>query len=335
MIRLAALSACALATVLAAGLHAQERPCPGGPDDTEGLEISSTVAAHPSRVADIIDSVLVAQGYAIRSSPAGAGTWNLSPITTFVGGLREEVMQGLVHPGVQMRVRTEARGDSVDVSVLASTVCATLRNGQRDDDAETALEMVHTLMLSSGIEKRAEALQTAGVDLAAAVARSEPTRLTAPDEIAGFRRIGRRDFDDPAAGVSMRYGRDDRSYVDIYVYPGAPRDCDAACGARSVNEEADGFIRGFPDLVRAGYYRRMDVRADETVPVPAGAPWLFGRHLVMDVEANGAAQVSHYYLFAFPGYKVKVRATFPPSAKMTAAVQAFVDALLPAMTRGG
>ncbi len=334
MIRLFLPSTCVLGTLLAAGLHAQDAPCPGGRDDTEGLQVSSTLAAHPSRVADIVDSVLVAQGYAVRASPAGAGTWNVSPITTFVEGLREEVMEGLAHPGVQVGIRTEARGDSVDVFIGANTVCATLRNGTRDDDAETALEIVHTAMLVGGIKERAKALDSAGVDLAAAVERAEPHRLTAPDAVAGFRRIGRRDYDDPAAGVSIRYGREDGRYVDIYVYPGTPRGCDAACGARYVNEEADGFIRDFPELVRRGYYGRMDVRADETVPVPPGAPWLFGRHLAMEVEANGAVQASHYYLFAFPGYKVKVRATYPPSADMTAAVQAFVDALLPAMASG-
>jgi hypothetical protein len=54
----------------------------------------------------------------------------------------------------------------------------------------------------------------------------------------------------------------------------------------------------------------------------------------MDVRRSGQEQESQYYLFAFPGYKVKVRATFPPSAEMAAAVQAFVDALLPAMVSG-
>lgn len=335
MRRLPLCSALALHALFAAGLHAQDRPCPGGRDDGDGIEIRTTLAAHPSRVADIVDSALVAQGYAIRASPAGAGAWNLSPTYTFVEGLREEITRETVHPGVQLQVWSTTRGDSVDVTVAASTVCATLRDGRRDDEVEATLELLHAGMLAAGIEERAEALDAAGVDLAASVERAEPRRVTAPEAVAGFRRTGRRDYDDPAAGVSLRYSRNDGRFVDVYVYPGTPPGCDAACAARAVNAEAEGFVRDFPELVRRGHYRRMDVRADEALPAPAGAAWLAGRHLTMEVEANGAVQASHYYLFAFPGYQVKVRATFPPSAEMAGAVQAFVDTLLTAMTDGG
>lgn len=87
-------------------------------------------------------------------------------------------------------------------------------------------------------------------------------------------------------------------------------------------------------MVRSGPYGQMKVRGDETLPVPAGAPWLYGRQLEMDVEVEGEERRSQYYLFAYPGYKVKVRATDPPSPGMTADVRAFVDALLPALASG-
>jgi hypothetical protein len=336
MIRLLPASLGALATLLAAGLHAQDPPreCPAGRSEADGVVVTSPMAAHPSRAAAIVDSALIGGGYAIRSSPAGEGEWNISPRYTFVEGLEPEVMEGMPHPGVQLGVTSSVRGDSTVLEVGARVLCNPVRNGVREDEMATAVAAAHAIMLVGAIDEREKALREAGVDLAAAVERRAPYQIQAPDEVAGFRRVSRHDYEDPAAGVQIRYGREDESYVDLYVYPGTPPACDAACGAEYVNGEADGFVRDIPEMVRRGYYGRMQVRTDEVVPVPAGAPWLFGRHLVMDVELRGEAQESQYYLFAFPGYKVKVRATFPTSAKRTAAVQAFVDALLPAMVSG-
>jgi len=337
MIRLPILASCALAATCAAGLHAQNAAapqCPGGRDDTEGIAISSSLAAHPRRAADIIDSVLVAGGYEIQVAPPGEGAWRIAPRFDFVEGLTETLMEEMEHPGVQLLVSTEARGDSVHVEVAVHTICTTLRLGEPDETAESSVELVHAVMFVSQLEERAEALREAGVDMAAPVERGGKYSLHVPEEVAGFRRTARHDYEDPAAGVMVRYAREDGSTVDIYVYPGAPPACDAACGAEVVNEEVDGFIRGFPELVRRGYFEEMRVTGDEVLPVPPGAAWVFGRHLTLAVQLEGKAEESQYYLFAFPGYNVKVRATFPP-AQMTDAVRAFVDALLPLMASDG
>jgi hypothetical protein len=333
MPRLPLLAAFAPALLLASALSAQNAPqsCPGGRDDSHGMVMTARLAAHPSRAGEMMDSVLAQAGYIVRSTPPGEGEWGIAPRFTFVEGLNPAAMSGVAHPGVQLSVSAHARGDSTEVEVGANTLCRTMRDGRADEEAETAIELVHAMMVISALTERAEALESAGTDLAAPVERRPRYSLSAPDEVASFRRISRHDYDDPAAGVNMRYGRDDGSYIDLYVYPGTPPECDAACGARHVNEEADGFITDIPEIVQRGYYGRMKVTADETLPVPPGAPWLFGRHMTMEVEVRGETQESQYYLFAFPGYKVKLRATVPPSAEMTAAVRAFADALLPAM----
>jgi hypothetical protein len=43
---------------------------------------------------------------------------------------------------------------------------------------------------------------------------------------------------------------------------------------------------------------------------------------------------SQYILYAFPGYMVKVRATYPPSTKMEGTVRTFVADLLDVLVRG-
>ncbi|HEV3052701.1 MAG TPA: hypothetical protein VGX50_20475, partial [Longimicrobium sp.] len=161
------------------------------------------------------------------------------------------------------------------------------------------------------------------------------TSLQAPEEVAGFHIVGRHDYPDPAYGTNIRYGRDrDERYVDIYVYPGVPVNsaCDAAC---AVNTEADGFIQGIPELLRAGHYESLELTADERLRPGPGAPWAYGRHLTFRGRLRGQPVESRYYLYSFPGFVLKVRATYPPgSADARADVQPFVDDLLRRLLRG-
>ncbi|HEX5871699.1 MAG TPA: hypothetical protein VFY65_14830, partial [Longimicrobium sp.] len=104
--------------------------------------------------------------------------------------------------------------------------------------------------------------------------------------------------------------------------------CDAAC---AVNAEADGFVGDFPELVRQGHYESLDVAADEPLRPSAGAPWTFGRHLTMNARRRGRALESHYWLYAMPGFFLKLRSSFPASPQARAELQRFVDELPGAM----
>lgn len=148
-----------------------------------------------------------------------------------------------------------------------------------------------------------------------------------PPEVAGFRMMGRHDYEDPSMGTTVRYGRDDDDlHVDIYVYPGVEVNaaCDAVC---AVKAEADGFIGDFPGLVRAGHYERLDLTADEPLQPPAGAPWAYGRHLSMSVRRRGQELESQYWVFSMPGFFLKARSSYPASPEARARVQRFADEL--------
>jgi hypothetical protein len=320
--------ACGAALLLACGLRAQEAPrCPAGPADEEGINISVTVGAHPTRVAAVVDSLLAAGGYQVRSSPEGAGRWSIVPRFTYGDDVRGEAWVVDPHPGVQVMVDAEAEADSTALRIAARSLCKVEGGGEMD--AGRMVEMLAAMQLAAGVTSTLDTLAAAGVDLAAAVERGKAT-IQAPQDVAGFRIADFHEYDDPAAGVRVRYTRGKNDpYVDVFVYPGAPQGCDAACGARVVNEEVDGFRGDLPELVRRGYAERMEVRTDETLTPPAGAGWVFGRALEIDMRAGGQDLDSRYYLFAFPGYKIKLRATYPPSVETTAVVRAFVDALLP------
>ncbi len=321
---------CAGAALLAAGtLHAQQAPpCPNGEADEQGIEVNLTVLAHPTRVAATVDSVLQAQGYTIEDSPAGLGRWEVAPRFTWLPEMTGEEWRGAEHPGVQVTVGTDALGDSTQLSAGARSLCRVPPVEGVPGDLGQMAEMISATMLAAGVMEALDSLRARGGDPTAPVQRAQaPQRsVTAPPQVAGFRMVGRHEYEDPRMGTTVRYGRDDDLYVDIYVYPGVQvnAECDAAC---AVNTEADGFVSDFPEMVRAGHYERLDVTADEPLQPPAGAPWAYGRHLTMKVRRQGRELESEYWLFSMPGFFLKARASYPPSRRARADVQKFVDEL--------
>lgn len=332
MTRLFRTLACASA-LLATGTLAAQTPCRHGEAEQKGLFLSASTPAHPTRVAASVDSILRAQGYTVSSAPQAEGEWTIAPRFTWLPELDTATWHGAEHPGVRVMVQTEVRRDSTALTVGAQTLCKVppVPGGPEIDDI---VELFSASLIIAGVLQSMDSLRAGGTDPATPVDR-QLTTVQAPPEVAGFHIVNRHDYPDPAYGTNIRYGRDrDGRYVDIYVYPGVPVDsaCDAAC---AVDTEADGFIQGIPELVRAGHYQSFELANDERLRPGAGAAWAYGRHLTFRGKRNGETVDSQYYLYSFPGFVVKVRATYPQgSAAAQAEVQTFVDDLLRKMIRG-
>jgi hypothetical protein len=322
------------ASLLFTGTAAAQPSCRHGPADDRGISVSLAALAHPTRVAAVVDSVLRAQGYAVSASPEGVGSWRVAPRFTWLPEVESESWHGAEHPGVQVTVRTEARGDSTGVAVGAQALCRVPAVQGGSESIDEMAELISGMLLAAGITQGMDSLEAAGVDPLTPVSRQR-TSVEPPREAAGFRIIGRRDYPDPRLGTNIRYGRDgDDLYVDLYVYPGVRVDsaCDAAC---AVDTEADGFIRDSPELVRAGHVQSFELKDDERLRPDPGAPWAYGRHLTFTAKREGETLDSQYYLYSFPGFFVKVRATYPQDAATARAdVQAFVEDLLRKLVSG-
>jgi hypothetical protein len=318
--------ACAAALFAAGTLSAQTPGCRHGEADDDGIVVSVSLLAHPTRVAATLDSLLRVQGYSVGGSPEALGRWNVQPRFTWSPEVEEEDWHGEEHPGVQVSVETEARGDSTGIEVGARTLCKVPPVKGGPEDMGTMVELLSATMIVAGLTEALDSLRAGGVDPVTPVSRERET-VQAPEAVGKFRMVGRQDYPDPRLGTTVRYARDDGRYVDIYVYPGVRVDsaCDAAC---AVDSEADGFVAGIPELVRAGRYEQMETAGDERLQPGTGARWAYGRHLRFKVRLEGEARDSHYYLYSFPGFFLKVRATFPPSADTLRDVTAFVDELL-------
>jgi hypothetical protein len=312
------------AALLAADpLAAQTPDCRHGRADDSPMGVDVTLPVHPTRVAPMLNALLREQGYEVSSAPSGVGSWTVAPRFTWLPAVEQEDWHGDEHPGVLLALRTEPRGDSTAVAMTARALCRVPpRMGDRSLDR--MVEIVSVSHFAAGISESLENLRMGGDDLLTPADQPRGS-VQAPGELAGFAIVSRQDYEDPAMGTQVRYGRDEL-YVDIFIYPGVPvtTGCDAAC---AVSSAAEGFIGSLPGLVREGHYESMDVTADEPLRPSAGAPWAFGRHLTMSVRRQGRALESHYWLYSMPGYFLKVRSSYPASPGARAHVQRFVDEL--------
>ena len=145
----------------------------------------------------------------------------------------------------------------------------------------------------------------------------------------------RRDYEDRSAGTQLRYEAADCTVADVYVYPGPDLadNCAMDCAKSVIANEVKTFESGFPEMVRLGYVHTIGITAREELTPPANAAWRLGQHLTMDVVRDSKPQRSEFYLFYVPKYRVKIRATYAETPERLAAVRAFADALVPALTR--
>lgn len=335
MIRLLPASACVLVALLSTGLAAQDNApaCPRGESEDDGIGVSVVLDVHPTRVAASLDSLLETGGWEVRRSPQSTGAWSIAPRFTYPDEVKDEAWVQHPHPGVMLRVGTEARGDSTLVEVGARLICNPA-SGKPEDDV-SPLTLLSATMLVAELTTVMDTLEAHGVDLRAPVPRAGFS-LPIPDSVGDFAFVRREDFDDPRLGTSVRYGREaDGMYFDVYVYPGPPANekCPVSCAETRVMEETQSFIDSAPDFIQRGYFRRMDVKRNEAVTVPNGAAYRAGRHLVMEVvRGQGSTEPleSQFILYSFPGYMVKARVTYAPSPEMEGTVRTFVANLLQA-----
>lgn len=315
------------AAVLAAGtLSAQPITCPNGEDDEQGMSMGVTMRVHPTRMAATVDSILEAQGYTVRGGPAGVGRWNVEPRFTWLESVEEEDWHGKEHPGVILAIATEARADSTQLSVGAQALCKVTPTRPGAEDVGGVLELLSVASIAAGVSEAMDSLEARGVDLTAPVRRNRAS-VTVPQEVGRFTFGRRHDFEDRRLGSSMRYNHPNGTFADVYVWGGTPvnETCDAVC---AVNVEADAFIGSFPEFIRAGHYRALELIADEPLRPGSGALWAAGRHLTIKANKEGEIQESHYYVWSFPGFMLKVRASYAASVEGRRDVEAFVEDLL-------
>jgi hypothetical protein len=156
--------------------------------------------------------------------------------------------------------------------------------------------------------------------------------LHIPDSIGVFANSERKDFDDPSLGTMIRYQRADSLRVDVFVYPGADlaKECPIDCARKFIDAEVDDFISAFPEMIKRGYSDSITVVTRRTLTPAPDDRWPLGRYLRMRMVTKGVVDNSDYYLFYLPGFRLKLRATYPADSASAIAVEDFSHQVVPA-----
>jgi hypothetical protein len=181
-----------------------------------------------------------------------------------------------------------------------------------------------TLLLALGI--------LAAPPLRAQSSDSTGINLRIPDSIGVFANTERKDFDDPSLGTMIRYQRADSLRVDVFVYPGADlaKQCPIDCARKFIDREVDDFISAFPEMIKRGYGDSITVVTRRTMTPAPDDRWQLGRYLRMRMVTKGVVDNSDYYLFYLPGFRLKLRATYPADSASAIAVEDFSHQVVPA-----
>ena len=160
--------------------------------------------------------------------------------------------------------------------------------------------------------------------------------LHIPDSIGVFANTQRKDFDDPSLGTMIRYQRADSLRVDVFVYPGADltKGCPIDCARKFIDQEVDDFIGAFPEMIKRGYSDSISVVTRRTMTPAPDDRWKLGRYLRMRMVTKGVIDNSDYYLFYLPGFRLKLRATYPADSAGASAVEDFSHQVVPAFLSG-
>jgi hypothetical protein len=171
--------------------------------------------------------------------------------------------------------------------------------------------------------------QTPGGSTAPAAADSTG-RLRIPEQMVGFTLQTER-CNPAGTDVILRYAGPDSLSLHVFVYPGPDfaRDCDSACAGRMLEQEVVDFRASFPEMIRRRFVDTISVESDAAVQPKAGSGWRLARRIVLATRRAGQAERSELHLFYLRGVRVKIRATYVPTAARIAAVAALADALIP------
>jgi hypothetical protein len=161
------------------------------------------------------------------------------------------------------------------------------------------------------------------------------TGLAIPRQVAGFELRGRKDSPDRNVGTTLTYIGGDSLRIDVFLYPGPGFDagCAETCAADVMTREVTGFSADFPEMIKRGYFATIDVASDSVLMPPPAAAWRLGRHVRLRVtQATRAVDQSDYVLYYLPRVRVKLRSTYRATPARVAALEAFAQAIVPALT---
>lgn len=315
--------ACILPTLLfATAARAQDAACAGGPADEGGMQAVVTMHGTPEHAAARVSAGLAALGYTASQPPHTRGPWTAAPSHSWVPEYLAGMANGQAHPGVQLSGDIQPRGDSVEVTIAARTLCRLASAGPAGPlgSVEDMLEQFSAYFLVDGL---------VAPD---AERRVGPFSLNLPDQLADLRLMQRRPT--PPRAIVLHYAGADSLMADVFFYLGPVPfvRCTPSCHEVGVRREISGYLSVLPQMrIAAG--AAVELEGMEALPPGPGNGWVAGGHVTHHLVRGESTLATHYYVYAFPDFFMKVRSTFPANPQREQRLQTFVDAAVAAIIR--
>lgn len=154
--------------------------------------------------------------------------------------------------------------------------------------------------------------------------------LAVPGEIGAFSLAETHRYPDPRLGTLYRYRNNSELRPDVYVYPpGGPTGSQALNPAREEGMNFGHVLTAQRSRRQINSFEIMKSAARDHI---VGSDTVPGWHVYAVLETNRGRSDSHLYLFAFGDQMLKVRSTSPEGSVDSAELEAFVMALLRAVS---
>lgn len=304
----------------------------GGAADLAGrVMLERRYAAPHGTVFDAAARALVEEGYAIRlrDSSEARGMLATHPRHTWIECLEADLQAKVGHPGIEVVILTERRGDStafrITAHTLTSTQLAVGRNNERVDIA-LPLEVCTMATLSQSVDS------ILSPDAHAARARPATRTMVMPLKLADFALADTQHFSTPGAGKGYRYRGVKGLHPDVYVYPGELSRFGVDTTA-ALEAAASEFLQALPVGRARGQFTRFDVRSTAVARREIAGHSLLVHRVVVEKRVGDRVLDDYFHIGVIGDNYIKVRTTFERGVGTEADVETFVSQLLETLLR--
>jgi hypothetical protein len=164
------------------------------------------------------------------------------------------------------------------------------------------------------------------------------TGLKFPSEIAGFKFVGRKDFEprEPGMGVGLTYRDGSAIVASVYLYDAGRKNIPDGVSAPDIREQFDTANEDISKTAKQNKYKNYQTVNHKSVATFGGVGYLHADHSYGTPGRNSESFVNSLFMTALKGHFVKIRFTSLKSRQNEALPRrdAFLAEISRRMTQG-
>jgi hypothetical protein len=144
------------------------------------------------------------------------------------------------------------------------------------------------------------------------------TGIAFPAAIGDLERGAVKDFPEPGLGVGVTYKAGSVLAVNLFVYDQGLKEIPSDPGSEAVRKQADKALEDIRTVAKQGLYPNLAVTSRGVVPLTEDDKGPKAQRVVLSFGPEGGPCTSYIYVAAYRNRFVKLRYTYPDSARADA-----------------